>query len=101
MARVDGDGVTYSKGAQSIEFRRVASDGVDAMVSTTEVSVEQFGSALADSSGKVIRDLMPSKSGDADKPAEVSIKGKTNEGMGWIGRGEGLGCMVVATLTDE
>lgn len=35
------------------------------------------------------------------KPAEVSIKGKTNEGMGWIGRGEGLGCMAVATLTDE
>jgi 2-C-methyl-D-erythritol 2,4-cyclodiphosphate synthase len=34
------------------------------------------------------------------KPEEVSIKGKTNEGMGWIGRGEGLGCMVVATITD-
>lgn len=35
------------------------------------------------------------------EPADVSIKGKTNEGMGWIGRGEGLGCMAVATLTDE
>ncbi|HET9424697.1 MAG TPA: 2-C-methyl-D-erythritol 2,4-cyclodiphosphate synthase [Gemmatimonadaceae bacterium] len=35
------------------------------------------------------------------KPGEISIKGKTNEGMGWIGRGEGLGCMVVATITDE
>jgi 2-C-methyl-D-erythritol 2,4-cyclodiphosphate synthase len=34
------------------------------------------------------------------KPEEVSIKGKTNEGMGWIGRSEGLGCMVVATITD-
>ena len=34
-------------------------------------------------------------------PADISIKGKTNEGMGWIGRGEGLGCMVVATITDE
>ncbi|MDB4905698.1 MAG: 2-C-methyl-D-erythritol 2,4-cyclodiphosphate synthase [Gemmatimonadetes bacterium] len=28
----------------------------------------------------------------------VSIKGKTNEGMGWIGRGEGIACMAVATL---
>jgi 2-C-methyl-D-erythritol 2,4-cyclodiphosphate synthase len=28
----------------------------------------------------------------------VSIKGKTNEGMGWIGRGEGLACMAVATI---
>ena len=28
----------------------------------------------------------------------VSIKGKTNEGMGWIGRGEGLACIAVATV---
>jgi 2-C-methyl-D-erythritol 2,4-cyclodiphosphate synthase len=28
----------------------------------------------------------------------VSIKGKTNEGMGWIGRAEGLACMAVASL---
>jgi 2-C-methyl-D-erythritol 2,4-cyclodiphosphate synthase len=34
-----------------------------------------------------------------DVPARcVSIKGKTNEGMGWIGRGEGLACIAVATL---
>lgn len=29
---------------------------------------------------------------------DVSIKGKTNEGMGWIGRGEGLACIAIATL---
>lgn len=29
---------------------------------------------------------------------DVSVKGKTNEGMGWVGRGEGLACMAVATL---
>lgn len=28
----------------------------------------------------------------------ISIKGKTNEGMGWIGRGEGLACIAVATV---
>jgi 2-C-methyl-D-erythritol 2,4-cyclodiphosphate synthase len=28
----------------------------------------------------------------------ISIKGKTNEGMGWIGRREGIACMAVATL---
>jgi 2-C-methyl-D-erythritol 2,4-cyclodiphosphate synthase len=28
----------------------------------------------------------------------ISIKGKSNEGMGWIGRGEGIACMAVVTL---
>lgn len=28
----------------------------------------------------------------------VSIEGKTNEGMGWIGAGEGLACIAVATV---
>jgi len=32
---------------------------------------------------------------------DVSVKGKSNEGMGWIGRGEGLACVVVATLARD
>ena len=28
----------------------------------------------------------------------VSVKGKTNEGMGWVGRGEGIACIAVATV---
>jgi len=32
--------------------------------------------------------------------AAVSVKGKTNEGMGWIGRSEGLACMAVASLAS-
>jgi 2-C-methyl-D-erythritol 2,4-cyclodiphosphate synthase len=31
----------------------------------------------------------------------VSVKGKTNEGMGWIGRGEGVACIAVATLESD
>jgi 2-C-methyl-D-erythritol 2,4-cyclodiphosphate synthase len=31
----------------------------------------------------------------------VSVKGKTNEGMGWIGRQEGLACIAVATLNRK
>jgi 2-C-methyl-D-erythritol 2,4-cyclodiphosphate synthase len=31
----------------------------------------------------------------------VSVKGKTNEGMGWIGRGEGIACIAVATVSTE
>lgn len=29
---------------------------------------------------------------------DVSIKGKTNERMGWIGRAEGVACIAVATV---
>jgi 2-C-methyl-D-erythritol 2,4-cyclodiphosphate synthase len=32
--------------------------------------------------------------------ADVSIKGKTNEGMGWIGAGEGIAVMAVASLVS-
>ncbi len=31
-------------------------------------------------------------------PAEIGLKGKSNERMGWIGREEGLACIAVATL---
>lgn len=43
-----------------------------------------------------IRERLASALGIA--PEDVMVKGKTNEGMGWIGRGEGLACMAVATL---
>jgi len=32
---------------------------------------------------------------------DVGFKGKTNEGMGWIGRGEGLACIAVVTIALE
>ena len=31
-------------------------------------------------------------------PDDVSIKGKTNEGMGFVGRGEGIACLATATI---
>ncbi len=30
--------------------------------------------------------------------AQVSVKGKTNERMGWVGRGEGLACLATAAI---
>lgn len=33
-------------------------------------------------------------------PAHISVKPKTNEGMGWIGRGEGIAVLAVATLAE-
>lgn len=34
-------------------------------------------------------------------PGEVMVKGKTNERMGWIGRGEGIAVIAVATLVQS
>ena len=90
-----------NKGRNSIEMLRMAVERVNASgwrVSQVDVVVvteqpkigphrESMRTALATALGV--------------EPGEISIKGKTNETMGWIGRGEGLACMVVATITDE
>ena len=46
------------------------------------------------------RDAISARIADAlGIPAgHVNVKAKTNEGMGWIGRGEGLACIASATL---
>jgi len=33
--------------------------------------------------------------------ARVSVKATSNEGMGWIGRGEGIACIAVASVQSE
>ncbi|CAN5530581.1 2-C-methyl-D-erythritol 2,4-cyclodiphosphate synthase [soil metagenome] len=43
------------------------------------------------------RDEMEAKLGDV-LSAPVSVKATTNEGMGWIGRGEGIACIAVAMV---
>jgi 2-C-methyl-D-erythritol 2,4-cyclodiphosphate synthase len=52
--------------------------------------------------GVLFPDTDPANAGrDSMDMLRESVKGKTNEGMGWIGRGEGLAALAVATLAAE
>lgn len=46
-----------------------------------------------------MRELLARELGLA--PAEVNVKATTNEGMGWIGRQEGLAAYAVALITES
>lgn len=35
------------------------------------------------------------------EPSAVSVKGTTNEGMGWVGRGEGVAALAVAMIRER
>jgi 2-C-methyl-D-erythritol 2,4-cyclodiphosphate synthase len=35
------------------------------------------------------------------EPGAVSVKGTTNEGMGWVGRGEGIAALAVAMIREH
>jgi 2-C-methyl-D-erythritol 2,4-cyclodiphosphate synthase len=90
-----------NKGRDSIEMLRaavaeVARRGysvvsVDVTVIAERPKIGPFRDAIRQSLGRAI----------GSRTDCVSVKGKTNEGMGWIGRGEGLACIAVATITSH
>ena len=61
---------------------------VDLTVVTERPRVAPHAAAMADTLAPYLR----------TSPGAISVKGKTNEGMGWIGRGEGLAVLAVALL---
>jgi len=61
---------------------------VDVTVIAEEPRIAPYRDAMRDTLAKAML---------LDRGA-VSVKGKTNEGMGWIGRGEGIACIAVATV---
>jgi len=83
------DSTTFVKGAvEAISGLRLGIANVDVTVITElpklAPHIEAMCAAPASALGIAIE--------------RVSIKAKTNEGMGWIGRGEGLATIAVATL---
>ena len=90
-----------NKGRDSIEMLRLAVERVAAFgfrVNQIDVAIIAEGPRIAPH-----RDAMRANLAAAlgIEPSAVSIKGKSNEGMGWIGREEGLACIAVATVVPH
>ena len=87
-----------NRGRDSIEMLRLAVDRIRARgwrVTNADVSVVAERPRIVD-----YRDAMRGVLAGAlgVETVDVSVKGKTNEGMGWIGQGEGLACIAVVTI---
>jgi 2-C-methyl-D-erythritol 2,4-cyclodiphosphate synthase len=82
-----------SVGMLEAAVRRISSAGY--MVNQVDISVVTESPRLSPHREKIRARLAAALGIDS---ASVSVKGKTNEGMGWVGRKEGLACIAVATL---
>lgn len=87
-----------NRGRDSLEMLRRAVERVRAMgwrVANADVSVVAERPRIVDHRDAMRGKLAGALGLDVER---VSVKGKTNEGMGWVGRGEGLACIAVVTL---
>ena len=87
------------KDADSIDLLRRASEvlvGLGYQVGNVDVTVVCESPKIGPHADGMRQRLATAMGVDA---SEVSIKGKTNERMGWIGRGEGLAVHAVALMT--
>jgi 2-C-methyl-D-erythritol 2,4-cyclodiphosphate synthase len=81
--------------ADSIDLLRTAIGTIAGRVVNVDVTVICEAPKLA-----AYKPQMESILGEATS-AKVTIKATTNEGMGWIGRGEGIACIAVAQVDDD
>lgn len=79
-------------GADSIELLRTVVGMVRGPIENIDVTVICEEPKLGPYRGEIVRSI-----GDVTS-ARVNVKATTNEGMGWIGRGEGIACMAVASI---
>jgi 2-C-methyl-D-erythritol 2,4-cyclodiphosphate synthase len=83
------------RGADSIDLLRTAIGTIAGRVVNVDVSVICEAPKLAPHKA-----AMEALLGEVTS-ARVSVKATTNEGMGWIGRGEGIACIAVAEVQDD
>jgi 2-C-methyl-D-erythritol 2,4-cyclodiphosphate synthase len=81
--------------ADSIDLLRAAVGTVAAAIVNVDATLICERPRLGPHRAEMERNLAEATS------ARVSVKATTNEGMGWIGRGEGIACIAVAMTRSE
>jgi 2-C-methyl-D-erythritol 2,4-cyclodiphosphate synthase len=82
-------------GADSIDLLRTAIGTIAGRIVNVDLTVICEAPKL-----ETYKPQMETILGEATS-AKVSIKATTNEGMGWIGRGEGIAAIAVAQVEDD
>ncbi len=83
------------EGADSLDLLRTVIGRVSGRVVNIDATVVCESPRLAPYRAEMERLIADATS------ARVNVKATSNEGMGWIGRGEGIACMAVAQLEDS
>jgi 2-C-methyl-D-erythritol 2,4-cyclodiphosphate synthase len=83
------------RGANSIDMLRTAVGTIGGRILNIDATLICEAPRLAPHRAEMERTLADATS------ARVSVKATTNEGMGWIGRGEGIACIAVASVESE
>jgi 2-C-methyl-D-erythritol 2,4-cyclodiphosphate synthase len=83
------------RGADSIDLLRTVVGTVGGRIVNVDATVVCEAPRLAPHKAEIERILAEATS------ARVSVKATTNEGMGWIGRGEGIACIAVASVDGD
>lgn len=83
------------RGADSIDLLRTAVGTIAGSIVNVDVTLICEQPRLGPYKAEMERTLADATS------ARVSVKATSNEGMGWIGRGEGIACIAVASVQSE
>jgi 2-C-methyl-D-erythritol 2,4-cyclodiphosphate synthase len=83
------------RGADSIDLLRTAIGTIAGTVVNVDATVICEAPRLGPYKARMEQLLADATSG------RVTVKATTNEGMGWIGRGEGIACIAVAQVEDD
>jgi 2-C-methyl-D-erythritol 2,4-cyclodiphosphate synthase len=81
--------------ADSIDLLRTAVGTVSGLIVNVDATLICEQPRLGPYKAEMERNLADATS------ARVSVKATSNEGMGWIGRGEGIACIAVAMVQSE